>query len=454
MKNNKGITLVALIVTIIILIILAGISINMLMGTDGLITKAKQAKENIQLAEIEEQTRLNELYNNLSDEDISSFSYDALVSLSNFRKKIADAITEAGVATSENDSDNKMAENIGKIVSANANVNYITLSDGTVPVPKSFYYVGGNLATGVIISDNSADQYDGVTDKTTFAYTTSLVGNQFVWIPCATSQYVKTDWESMGPNIVRNAQWDTTIPKAEILQIEKYGGFYVARYEAGIASDMSEYTTTQKNTYSNQVYNVYKIPQSKAGVVPWNFIDWTHAKSNAENMKNDNYVSSGLITGTQWDVILDTLVSKTNLTNADIINSTSWGNFRDTSIPYTGRKATSYVSSGYWYLPAFGNVETSTTTSYSDNHGDLLTTGASPVTEKYHIFDIAGNVWEMTEETALYSTEDQNHMHRSGGFNNPAAGYPACVRYTANSSYSGNNCTRENIGYRVVLYIK
>ena len=67
MKNNKGITLVALVVTIIILIILAGISINMLVGTDGLITKAKQAKENIELAEIEEQTRLNELYRGLDN---------------------------------------------------------------------------------------------------------------------------------------------------------------------------------------------------------------------------------------------------------------------------------------------------------------------------------------------------------------------------------------------------
>ena len=68
MKNNKGITLVALVVTIIILIILAGISINMLVGTDGLITKAKQAKENIELAEIEEQTRLNEVYSQLDNQ--------------------------------------------------------------------------------------------------------------------------------------------------------------------------------------------------------------------------------------------------------------------------------------------------------------------------------------------------------------------------------------------------
>ena len=45
MKNNKGITLVALVVIIIVLIILAGISINLLLGDNGLITKAKESKK-------------------------------------------------------------------------------------------------------------------------------------------------------------------------------------------------------------------------------------------------------------------------------------------------------------------------------------------------------------------------------------------------------------------------
>lgn len=45
MKNNKGITLIALIVTIIVLIILAGISINLMLGNFGVITKTEEAKE-------------------------------------------------------------------------------------------------------------------------------------------------------------------------------------------------------------------------------------------------------------------------------------------------------------------------------------------------------------------------------------------------------------------------
>ena len=177
---------------------------------------------------------------------------------------------------------------------------------------------------------------------------------------------------------------------------------------------MSEFTSTQQHTGSNQIYNLYKTPQSKAGLAPWNFVDWTHSKVNAESMYNNNYVSSGLITGTQWDVILNTLKSKASLSDSDMTNSSSWGNYKNTAIDYTGRKATAYYSSRSWYLPVFGSTETSTTTAYSDNHGDLLTTGASATTEKYHIFDIAGNLWEWTEEDSHYATSGQYRVIRGG----------------------------------------
>ena len=45
LKNKKGITLVALVVTIVVLLILAGVSINLVLGDNGIINKAKEAKE-------------------------------------------------------------------------------------------------------------------------------------------------------------------------------------------------------------------------------------------------------------------------------------------------------------------------------------------------------------------------------------------------------------------------
>ena len=44
MKKNKGITLVALVVTIVVLLILAGVSINLVLGNNGVISKAKEAE--------------------------------------------------------------------------------------------------------------------------------------------------------------------------------------------------------------------------------------------------------------------------------------------------------------------------------------------------------------------------------------------------------------------------
>ena len=44
LKNKKGITLVALVVTIVVLLILAGVSINLVLGNNGIIAKAKEAE--------------------------------------------------------------------------------------------------------------------------------------------------------------------------------------------------------------------------------------------------------------------------------------------------------------------------------------------------------------------------------------------------------------------------
>jgi len=61
LKSKKGITLIALVVTIIVLIILAGVSISLVLGDNGIVTKAKEAKQNMQVAANEEQSSLANL---------------------------------------------------------------------------------------------------------------------------------------------------------------------------------------------------------------------------------------------------------------------------------------------------------------------------------------------------------------------------------------------------------
>ena len=73
-KNTKGITLVALVITIVVLLILAGISIQAITNT-GLFTKAQQAKEETAKKEEEEQTVMNG-YQDAIDQYASGISND------------------------------------------------------------------------------------------------------------------------------------------------------------------------------------------------------------------------------------------------------------------------------------------------------------------------------------------------------------------------------------------
>ena len=61
LKKSKGITLIALVVTLILLLILAGTSISMLAGENGILSRAAEAKEKIQNSQSEELSALSKL---------------------------------------------------------------------------------------------------------------------------------------------------------------------------------------------------------------------------------------------------------------------------------------------------------------------------------------------------------------------------------------------------------
>ena len=58
LKNNRGITLIALVITIIVLLILAGVSIAMLTGENGILNQATDARDDTKAAEIREKVEL------------------------------------------------------------------------------------------------------------------------------------------------------------------------------------------------------------------------------------------------------------------------------------------------------------------------------------------------------------------------------------------------------------
>ena len=150
MKSNKGVTLVALVVTIIVLIILAGISINLILGDNGIITIAKKAKENTELAKIQEETELNELYTQLETEGSNSenLPYDSIAKLTEFKTAIANAIGKAGGIKPDVSAETNVFENnineIVKEVTKNASATAEDI------LREKTAYVDGNLISGTM----------------------------------------------------------------------------------------------------------------------------------------------------------------------------------------------------------------------------------------------------------------------------------------------------------------
>ena len=59
LNKDNGITLIALVITIIVLLILAGTSIAMLIGENGIISQAQKASEQTEIAEAKEQAKMD-----------------------------------------------------------------------------------------------------------------------------------------------------------------------------------------------------------------------------------------------------------------------------------------------------------------------------------------------------------------------------------------------------------
>lgn len=108
-------------------------------------------------------------------------------------------------------------------------------------------------------------------------------------------------------NYYNTADGDLPDGVDEEAQIKKYGGFYIARYEAGVP----ENGTLDSTPYRD----VEGIPVSKKNQIPWNYISVTTAKKNAESMISNVYVQSILLT----DKMKDTALLWTGLTG-DINN--------------------------------------------------------------------------------------------------------------------------------------
>ena len=196
-KSKKGITLIALVVTIIMLLILAGISISMLTGENGIINRASEASEKTEDANDLEYLR-TEAYGELIGyySSGSSLSEQDYV-LQKLGEKAGITVNQTAGTVTYNGKTYNISELLGNsneqnslasngltqvtdspLITENSNIRMVLQEEtesGTLQavIPAGFYYVTGKPSTGLVISDVLGDD-----DQNTKG------GNQFVWVPC------------------------------------------------------------------------------------------------------------------------------------------------------------------------------------------------------------------------------------------------------------------------------
>ena len=157
-------------------------------------------------------------------------------------------------------------------------------------------------------------------------------------------------------------------------------------------------------------------------------------------MYSTNYVQSGLVTGTMWDIMMKFIANGDNT----VVKESSWGNYTNGNVKYTagiGRYATVDSSSG-----AMTSAFTKSDGSY---HYGIKTTAISENVKKKNLYDVAGNLWEWTQETAYPNNTLESYILRGGSFNSSCSDRPACCR----ADDTATNTTTDHV-FRPALYIK
>ena len=385
MKNTKGITLIALIITIIVMLILVAVSISVALNT-GLFKSAGDATKNWKSAQDAEA-------NVGSAIKIGDKTYSSIEEYIEDTKPLPEGAGKRFSKTKEYTDGTKTAW-----IPAGFTVSEIR-SETTIDGGLVIYDIPENELENV--------KWDG-TEKTKY--------NQFVWIPVEVNKTTepkdtetsiaslyRSEWSSNArttelstdytePNTTNDTNDKTGIAsQIENLtkSIYKYGGFYIGRYEAG---SKTERTSTSKTTVTPIGI--------KQDMYPYNYVKWGDSMSSigevgAVYLSNSLYNSSNygatsmLCTGACWDSMLDFIKNTKNITS-----SADWGNYNDAEFDITRGKYAVY-SNGT--LGNFQNVNNEYPK--AKNTSVLLTTGASERNLAKNIYDVAGNLYEWTTES-------------------------------------------------------
>ena len=388
-KNSRGITLIALVVTIVVLIILATVSILAVFGDNGIIARAQTAKDTHEAGKADETNTLDDyasyIGNYLDGKGGNSGGNDTPTN-----PTAGTTVAKPGTWTSSQ---------VTPIADGNG---------GTVPLPSGFHYVGGDISTGLVISDKQNDTLD--------ASGTSM-GNQFVWIPVSSeADLTRTNFDTTTGQPTTAVSTNYTEPYANgysteaseyntmRTQVLKYGGFYIGRFEAGINS-----TTLRTKVTTNQTV------VCKKGVAPYNYVPWGKAMNdvNTAFAPSDNNPDNVNTNGAVY------LAKNMYSSSSSVTSTLTYGCEWDAMCRY------------------IGDSQRKTPTKDAPELTGSVSTDVSK-----NIYDLAGNYFEWTMEAGSTTYR----VLRGGYYDNA---HPVSSRsiYSPTSSY-------DILSFRPTLYIK
>ena len=412
-KNARGITLIALVITIIVLLILAGVTIAALSGDNGILTRAKEAKEKTEQAQKEEEQTLSDMENILNN----------TINFNNIKTEDTNPAGEmpANVTILENDA------NKGIVIKDKNNNEW-----GWVEVPKTTVFSGLTIdTTGTLTEQNYTDIKNKLIAYAT-TYREGSSGQGYNWIDewyngCGmTSDEYKAAYQKM------------------LKSVYTYGGFWIGRYEAGIEGSIEDISKA-RTSHTDITIGTSPKAISQKDAIPYNWVYCSEAQALAKEMTPNSKYTSSLMFGIQWDLVCKYLEVKGKLATADInSNSTSWGNYRNAKIEnITSGKYAMYKNGLLGTWTTISGLYTKTNT--SPDYDTLLSTGITDYTKKMNIYDFAGNEWEWTLEKA--SDSGILCVNRGGSYHSTGSNIPASYRDNDSTTYS-----YESVGFRCALY--
>ena len=514
MKINqfKGITLIALIITIIVLLILAGVTITMITGDNGILKQATNARETNTKAEFEEQVKLaviaskvndtasidlktlEEEINKISGTTITKSEEDKLpwtVKKGNYEVTITDDGTITSNTTGKDDGKKDEETKIDYGTKKPSEDTRTVIDQATAAKPEgSTIDSTTNENTGIVMTDsngnewvwvevpatvftsakNSTDYENIKTDLITYAsdYREGKKGQGFDWID---------EWYAKDGNTLVTASTEglTDAQKAlnngcgltyseynmnynkMLSSIYTNKGFYIGRYEAGIeGSDTDTSLARYVRTTKTAITSSSPRAVSKKDMIPYNSVYCSEAQQLAEGMSTGNKTSS-LMYGIQWDLVCKFLEVKGNWDTTEHTaqyyikeNSTSWGNYSDSSITLARGK---YNIKPYSVVPGTWisfdtDTENYVTNSVTETNKTILLTTGASE------YTNKMNIYDFAGnefEWTLEKTTNTNSpcCNRGGSYNRYGFDYPASYRNFTGATDCG---TYGDIGLRPSLY--